>query len=76
MQKNCEILLQRSSLTNLSAVAEGLGRGYETHLAVVLTRHEDHSLGLDATDLAWSEVGQDAYLLANHLLRRVLLSNS
>lgn len=63
-------------LTYFSTVAKRLGRSDETHLAVVLTGHQDHTLGLDSTDLAWSQVGKDADLLAHHIFRRILLCNT
>ena len=63
-------------LSYFRSVAESLLRSDETHLTVVLTSHEDHSLGLDATDLARCKIGEDADLLADHLLRRILLGDA
>ena len=65
-----------NSLSNLSTVAESFLRCDETHLAVVLASHQDHSLGLDATDLAWSKVGKDTYLLSYHIFRSILFCNT
>ena len=63
-------------LTDFSTIAESLRRCNETHLAVVLAGHEDHTLRLDATDLARSKVSKDTDLLADHLLWRILLGDA
>ena len=63
-------------LTDFCSVAESFLWSDETHLAVVLTSHEDHALRLDTTNLAWCEVGKDTDLLAYHLLWRVLLGDT
>ena len=58
------------------SVAEFLLGSHDTHLAVRLLCHQYHALGLYAADLAGSQVGQDAYLLADHLLRGVVLGDA
>ena len=63
-------------LSYFSTVTKSLLRCDESHLTVILTSHKDHSLGLDAADLARCEVGKDTYLLADHLLWRVLLCDT
>ena len=64
------------ALAYLGAVAEGLFRGNETHLAAWLLCHKNHSLGLYAANLSWLQVCQDANLPAYHLLRCIILGYS
>ena len=56
----------------LRSVRQSLLRSDEAHLAVTLTGHEDHALGLYAADLPWLEIRQNAYLAAEHLLRSIV----
>ena len=63
-------------LSYFCSVAESLCRSNEPHLAIILASHEDHSFGLDAADLARCEIGKDAYLLADHVFRRILLCDT
>ena len=75
----CQILVIGSFdhiLTNFSTVAKSLLRSDKTHLAIILTSHKDHTLGLDAADLTRSKVSKNTYLLAHHILRRILLCDS
>lgn len=58
------------------AIHKGLLRGDEPHLAVTLTGHENHTLGLDAPDGARREIGENADLLSDHLLWAVVLSDT
>ena len=57
------------------AVGEALIEGDDAHLAFVLLGHEDHTFAFDAADGEGLEVGQDADLLASHLLGRVVLGD-
>lgn len=70
------IICQSIELSDLSTVVERLGRGDETHLAVTLTCHENHTLRLDAENSTRLQVGENTNLLANHLLRRIELRDT
>ena len=69
-------ILHYLMLSYLSTVAKSLRRRNEPHFAVILTSHKDHTLRLDAADLAWSKVGKNTYLLAYHLFWRILLGDT
>ena len=70
------VVIKWKRLSYFGSVAECLLRSDETHLSVILASHEDHTLRLDATDLARSKVRKDAYLLADHLLWRILFGDA
>ena len=63
-------------LADLGSVVQGLGRSDETHLAVTLARHQNHTLGLDAENGTRLQVRENADLLADHLLRSIELGDA
>ena len=63
-------------LSYVGAVVESFGRGDETHLAVTLTGHEDHTFGLYAENLTRLEVCKNTDLLAYHILWKIELGDS
>ena len=70
------VICQSIELSDFSTVVECLGRGDKTHLAVALTCHENHTLGLDTENSTRLQVSENTNLLAHHLLRCVELSDT
>ena len=65
-----------NALSYLCTIAKSLRRRNETHFAIILPSHKDHTLRLDATDLTRSKVCKDTDLLADHILRSILLCDT
>ena len=62
--------------THPTSILHPLLRLHKHQRAVGIFGHQDHALRLDAHHFAGGEVNQDAHLLSDHFLGRILLGDA